>query len=533
MCLVALMLRGLLCALSRTSSHLRYVLACTALVFAIALPVVTSLWHLPASDSGGGTPALSNEEAALLPNGETQHHLTQSDHNKSGLPWRQRIHQHLESALPYTVMLWGMGVLALSIWHVGGFLRIYRLRTTHAEPIAGPWQTRVQDLATDLGIGRYVRVLTSVTLNSPAIVGCWKPSILFPLSALSGLAPDQIEALFLHELAHIRRYDYLVNLVQIVTEILGFYHPAIWWINKMIRMEREHCCDHIAAEYLDDRIAYARTLVSLEDLRLNAPRLVLGAAGQVKVRIQRLLGIDAQLDQQNVLSVTFVSLLLLVVLAYPLWAGVVSTSESWTSLFDGRSLAGWQQRGVGQGEFYVQDNQIVGSITKGTALFLCTQAHYSDFELEFEVKADPNMNAGVQFRSHVYDTDTTAWIVKQGRSVKRVFKPGQVYGYQVEISSEGDRTSGSIWDEARRVKWLANTSSDPIASRALKESAWNSYRVVCRGDHIRTWVNGILCSDLHDNVSQTGFIGLQAYNRSSAESLSVYWRKLRIRELRD
>ena len=114
-----------------------------------------------------------------------------------------------------------------------------------------------------------------------------------------------------------------------------------------------------------------------------------------------------------------------------------------------------------------------------------------------------------------------------------MFKPGQVYGYQVEISSEGDRTSGSIWDEARRVKWLANTSSDPIASRALKESAWNSYRVVCRGGHIRTWVNGILCSDLHDNVSQTGFIGLQAYNRSSAESLSVYWRKLRIRELRD
>ncbi len=108
-------------------------------------------------------------------------------------------------------------------------------------------------------------------------MGVWRPAILVPLGFMSGLAPTQVEAILAHELAHIRRWDYLANLVQLLVETLLFYHPCVWWISAQIRQEREHCCDDIAANVLGDRVAYAEMLVMLEGRR--TPKLALAAGG--------------------------------------------------------------------------------------------------------------------------------------------------------------------------------------------------------------------------------------------------------------
>jgi protein involved in polysaccharide export with SLBB domain len=145
-------------------------------------------------------------------------------------------------------------------------------------------------LTASLGIRRAVRLVESSRLNVPAVIGVIRPVILLPLGLLSDLAPDQVQAILIHELAHIRRHDYLVNLLQVVVESLLFYHPATWWISSQIRREREHCCDDIAASRFTAR-DYVSALLALEQRRwptVNA--LVAATGGTLLERVQRVLG---------------------------------------------------------------------------------------------------------------------------------------------------------------------------------------------------------------------------------------------------
>jgi len=124
----------------------------------------------------------------------------------------------------------------------------------------------------------------------PTVIGWLRPVILLPASALTGLSAEQLEALLAHELAHIRRYDYLVNLLQTTIETLFFYHPAVWWVSTQVRQEREHCCDDLAVAACGDVLTYARALTALEQLRGSEPQLAVAASGgSLLVRIQRLL----------------------------------------------------------------------------------------------------------------------------------------------------------------------------------------------------------------------------------------------------
>ena len=125
----------------------------------------------------------------------------------------------------------------------------------------------------------------------PTVIGWLKPVVLLPASALAGLAPHQMEAILAHELAHIRRHDYLVNLFQTVVETLLFYHPAVWWLSRRIRAERENCCDDLAVSLCGDPVAYAAALAELEGLRSTTGDSVLAATGgSLLQRVRRLLG---------------------------------------------------------------------------------------------------------------------------------------------------------------------------------------------------------------------------------------------------
>jgi beta-lactamase regulating signal transducer with metallopeptidase domain len=192
--------------------------------------------------------------------------------------------------LPWIVAVWLTGAFAFSMRLAGGWLVASRLRFAGVvRPAPSDWQDRLSALASRVGISGPVRLLVSSLAQTPMAVGHLRPVILVPLGALAGLPADQLEALLAHELAHVFRYDYLANLLQSVVEALLFYHPAVWWISKQIRAERELCCDDIAVAIAGDRIRYARALADLEAFRSASAQPVLAATGgDLLARIRRL-----------------------------------------------------------------------------------------------------------------------------------------------------------------------------------------------------------------------------------------------------
>jgi hypothetical protein len=186
----------------------------------------------------------------------------------------------------------------------------------------------------------------------------------------------------------------------------------------------------------------------------------------------------------------------------------------WVSPFNGKDLEGWEQIN-GKAKYEAKDGTILGSsVPNSPNSFLCTKKHYGDFELEFDVKCDPRLNSGVQIRSHS----------------KKDYQNGRVHGYQVEIAVGG--FSGGIYDESRRNKFLNSGGQTEEIRKLLKKDQWNRYRVVCQGDHIQTWINGVKVTDLHDGMTASGFIGLQVHGVGKLEEpLRVQWRNIRLREL--
>ena len=190
------------------------------------------------------------------------------------------------------VWLWIAGVVILSLRALGGYVVLQRMLREKCTPLAGALRARCAELEASLGIGMRIRYLQSSVAKTPAAVGWLRPVVLLPITALSGLTPAQLEAVIVHELAHIKRFDCLINVFQIFAETVLFYHPAVWWVNRFVRHERENCCDDVAVELSGDPGNYARALALMEGWR-SAPAWALGVNGGVlKARVGRILGLD-------------------------------------------------------------------------------------------------------------------------------------------------------------------------------------------------------------------------------------------------
>ncbi len=202
--------------------------------------------------------------------------------------WTDRLRPYLT----WLVAFWGVGVGLLSLRLTYGWRTIRRLRASAGELVDPIWTQRFTRLRERLGVSAPVRLLSSTSATVPLVVGSLKPAILVPASLLTGLSAAQVEALLVHELVHIRRHDYLVNLLQNLLETLFFYHPAVWWVSGQIRKEREHCCDDVASAACG-ALDYAQALASLAELRQTSPSFGLAANGTPLVdRIRRLAGVD-------------------------------------------------------------------------------------------------------------------------------------------------------------------------------------------------------------------------------------------------
>lgn len=192
--------------------------------------------------------------------------------------------------------------------------------------------------------------------------------------------------------------------------------------------------------------------------------------------------------------------------------GLSAQDTQWESLFNGKNLKNWKKLN-GDAEFKVQDGTIVGISKSGTPnTFLATKKYYGDFILEFEFKIESGLNSGVQFRSE---------------SLKE-YQNGRVHGYQYEIDSSPRAWSGGIYDEARRA-WIYRLTANPPARKAFKSNEWNRGRIEAIGNSIRTWVNGIECANIIDDVTPSGFIALQVHEVGKNEDgKTVAWRNIRI-----
>jgi beta-lactamase regulating signal transducer with metallopeptidase domain len=278
--------------LRRWSPNARYVAACTMLVVLVAAPVITILCMPEAAMPVSRARALAGRLLLNEPTAALRARVHPSGFAASTPHYLSRGTELLDRTLPWMVQLWVVGVIGLSCRWLHGSRWIRHVKTIDIEPVDPAWLLRVQDLCGRLNISRQVRLLKSALVEVPMVIGWLRPVILVPASALSGLTPDQLETILAHELAHVRRYDNLVNSFQNLVETLMFYHPAVWWISRSIREEREHCCDDLVLSVCEDRTTYVRALVSLEEAR-SFPRLALAATGgSLLHRVRRLLGVS-------------------------------------------------------------------------------------------------------------------------------------------------------------------------------------------------------------------------------------------------
>jgi beta-lactamase regulating signal transducer with metallopeptidase domain len=194
-----------------------------------------------------------------------------------------------QQAMPVIVAMWFAGVAACSFRLLMGCISAASLRRSCHAPALTEWQQTLDRLIARMHVSRSVRLITTDRVDSLSVVGWLRPVILAPVGVLCGLAPEQVEALLAHELAHILRHDYAVNVLQGIAESLLFYHPAVWWISNQIRAEREHCCDDLAVAASGDVLVYARALAELESMRPAHFKAALSANdGSLLGRIRRL-----------------------------------------------------------------------------------------------------------------------------------------------------------------------------------------------------------------------------------------------------
>jgi GWxTD domain-containing protein len=257
------------------SPRVRYAAACTAMLLQLLACTLTLTYLLPSTPqqitavSVSGIPSIGMH-TALQGSGQ----------------WDFR----LAALAPWLTLLWITGVAMFSLRSFAGFLSVARLRRRGVCYAGTDWQARLSTLSTKLRLSQKVQLVESCFADAPMVIGHLRPVILVPLGMLTGYPAAQVEAILLHELAHIRRHDYLVNAIQRALEGLFFYHPATWWISAVIRAEREKCCDDIAVAVSGNAREYAAVLTALEEKRWTAAEPALAiTGGSLMKRIRRLL----------------------------------------------------------------------------------------------------------------------------------------------------------------------------------------------------------------------------------------------------
>lgn len=279
---IALLLWCTLQLLTRRPAQQRYLATCIALGLMIFLPLATL------TQIGLHEYRLAAElRASALPDDTS---LVLQAGLGDGASWLAGIAAALDPYLSWVLLAW-LGGLVVSLVRLSVGLRLaLRMQSAAVSQASASLGQMFDSLQQRLFILRPVRLMVSGLVQVPTVVGWLRPMVLIPVSCFTGLAEEQIEAILCHELAHIRRHDYLVSIVQSVVEAVLFYHPAVWWVSQQVRRERECCCDDLAVHVGGNALSYAKALSTLEARRGSYPQVVLGSnGGELTMRIKRLL----------------------------------------------------------------------------------------------------------------------------------------------------------------------------------------------------------------------------------------------------
>lgn len=276
--------------------EVRYALACAAFALMALAPPVTAL--VLAGAGAGNAAVWVNDKGS-----RTAEALLALPEPGASLP------------MDWLVALWASGAAALLLRACGGWY-VARRRTLTAIPLDYPL-SRLMERMEMTGV---VELMESAVARTPQVFGWLRPVIVVPAATIARLSPAEFEAVLAHELAHIRRRDYLVNLVQTVVESVLFYHPAVWWVSRRIREERELCCDDWAVRVCGDRVAYSKALMKVEE---ETPMLAMAASATgLKARIARLLGVesDVKWHWSAPMAPVAAAVLALMLMGGPWWA---------------------------------------------------------------------------------------------------------------------------------------------------------------------------------------------------------------------
>ncbi len=280
--IILLIVKAALYLINKQNSSLRYLVYCAGLILIVATSIVTYQYlNWP-----------ENSDLQIVSGEQISRIVSINFDYPTSTPWINRVIQNANTWMPLLTSIWAIGVLVFSLRFLGGILYIHRLRKNIIN-VSNEWVHQLELLSRQIGFSRLITLAESPHIKQPIVVGYIKPIILLPIGLLSGLPQSHVEAILLHELSHIKRHDYLINLIQSLIEILLFFNPFVWIISNSIRSEREHCCDDQVIKAGLNPVVYVKALANLEEVRQRVtPDLALAFNNnkyQVFNRIKRIM----------------------------------------------------------------------------------------------------------------------------------------------------------------------------------------------------------------------------------------------------
>ncbi|MCE6990703.1 M56 family metallopeptidase [Dyadobacter sp. CY323] len=272
--------------LKKKTANVRYLAAVAFLSTQLFTSIATFFYYYTKS-----TPALSVPKT--FANSLTFTNVRQVSFSATELPFSMKLQGWLSMHLHELVICWMIGAAVLLLRFLGGWLFTEKLRYDAKVVMDREWRARFGVIVAKMNISQSIEFKETAKILTPMVIGAFSPVILIPIGLLSGFSTSQVEAILAHELAHIRRNDYLVNMLQSFVEVVFFFHPAIWWLSERIRTEREHCCDDIALSVCGDKMSLAHALVKVAEWQ-TAPRMAMAFASKKPLllrRVQRVLGL--------------------------------------------------------------------------------------------------------------------------------------------------------------------------------------------------------------------------------------------------
>lgn len=256
--------------LRRSAARTRYLVGVMALMLIVVISMITFVSIFQPGKPG--IPVTGENGSQVLLTGAI---TNQGDVTLAGV-FKNYFNRHL----PLVVTVWLLGVLVLVLRLSGGYLYNQRLKLHRNRSLPNSWQNRLETFCRQTGIRKTINLVESALVKIPLTIGHFKPMILFPLGLVTGLPRDQVEALLAHELAHILRKDYLVNILQSFVDILFFYHPGVRWISSQVRAERENCCDDIAVSLSGNSLNVAKALTNIHGYDMRSPYPAMAATNK-------------------------------------------------------------------------------------------------------------------------------------------------------------------------------------------------------------------------------------------------------------